>query len=114
MWKGVSAAAPSPRGGAIHCSASCPSAEVPRQREPSGPPVCWSVDGFNFNVPDSIWEAVVSPELRDHVVCLRCFDDLAMAAGIDYQDHLEPELYFAGDRVALVLRIEGRARNSCR
>jgi hypothetical protein len=76
--------------------------------------VCWSADGFNFNVPNSVWEAVVPPELRNHVVCLRCFDDLAMAAGIDYQDHLDPELYFAGDRVALVLRIEGKARNSFR
>lgn len=76
--------------------------------------VCWSADGFNFNVPDWVWEAVVPADLRDHVVCLRCFDDLAVATGFDYQDHLDPDLYFAGGQVALVLRIERRATNSCR
>jgi hypothetical protein len=75
---------------------------------------CWHADGFDFNVPTWVWEAVVPPELRDHVVCLSCFDDFAAAAGVDYQDHLGSELYFAGGEVALVLRIEGRAKSSCR
>jgi hypothetical protein len=76
--------------------------------------VCWNADGFNFNVPDWLWEEVVPPDLRDHVVCLRCFDDFAAAGGIAYQDHLDPEVYFSGDGAVLVLRIERRVRNSSR
>lgn len=68
--------------------------------------VCWHADGFNFNVPDWLWTAVIPADLQDHVVCLRCFDDFAVGQGIDYQDHLDPELYFAGDGAVLVLRIE--------
>jgi len=75
--------------------------------------VCWHADGFNFNVPGWLWEAVVPEDLRGHVVCLRCFDDFAAAKGIDYQEHLDAELYFSG-RAALVLRIERRATSSCR
>jgi hypothetical protein len=75
--------------------------------------VCWHADGFNFNVPGWLWETVVPVDLRDHVVCLRCFDDFATAKGIDYQEHLDAELFFFGERAALVLRIERRAKNSC-
>ena len=71
--------------------------------------VCWHADGFNFGVPDWLWQAVVPPALQKHVICLRCFDDFAAAKRIDYQDHLDAELYFAGDQAALVLRIQHRA-----
>jgi len=71
--------------------------------------VCWNADGFNFHIPDEIWVAVVPPDLRTHVVCLRCFDDFAAGKGINYQDHLAAELHFAGDQAALVMRIIRRS-----
>ncbi len=46
--------------------------------------MCSRADGFNFNVPDDLWEQVVPPVLRNGVVCLPCFDHLASARGIDY------------------------------
>jgi hypothetical protein len=61
--------------------------------------VCWNADGFNFDVPDEVWEAVVPPHLQGRVVCLQCFDDLACAAGVDYGRHLTT-IYFAGRKVA--------------
>jgi hypothetical protein len=67
---------------------------------------CWNTDGFDFSVPDKVWEAVVPAPLRDHVVCLRCFDDFAADRGIDYSGDLHTNLYFAGDAVSLVLRVE--------
>jgi hypothetical protein len=75
---------------------------------------CWNADGFDFHVPDAVWEAVVPEALRSTVVCLRCFDDLAAEKGIDYLDQLAPALYFAGERVCLILRIDQRATCSCR
>lgn len=63
---------------------------------------CWNADGFNFHVPDEVWESVVPVELRDHVVCLRCFDQLALLAGVEYAGRLG-EIYFAGDQATLKL-----------
>lgn len=65
--------------------------------------VCWSADGFDFNVPDEVWAAVVPRELLDRVVCLRCFDDFAAARGVDYSAYIDL-LYFAGDAAALTFR----------
>jgi hypothetical protein len=62
---------------------------------------CGSVDGFNFDVPDELWERVVPEPLRTRVVCLACFDELADAAGIEYADALRG-VCFAGRRVGLV------------
>lgn len=56
--------------------------------------VCGQADGWNFNVPDEVWTAVVPKRWQDHVVCLKCFDDFAASAGIDYRDNIE--LCFAG------------------
>lgn len=62
---------------------------------------CWNADGFDFHVSDETWAAVVPPALRNHVVCLKCFDDFAVQAGVDYEGHLET-IYFAGNRAAFV------------
>ena len=66
---------------------------------------CWNADGFNFHVPDDVWQTIVPPELQNHVVCLQCFDDFATDKGINYAGHLAPELHFAGGSVALVLQV---------
>lgn len=71
--------------------------------------VCWNADGFNFHVPDWLWEEVVPLDLRGHVVCLGCFDDFALAKGVNYQDHLDEVVYFAGSAASFVLRVEARA-----
>ena len=58
--------------------------------------VCGSADGFNFHVPDRIWNQVVPPKYRSRVVCLACFDRMAKAKEVDYTTSLQ-ELCFAGD-----------------
>ncbi len=37
-----------------------------------------------FSVDDATWNAVVPESLRDHVVCLECFDEMAQKKGIAY------------------------------
>jgi len=71
--------------------------------------VCWHADGFDFHVPNDIWAAVLPADLQNHVVCLRCFDDFAAERGIEYQDYLGADLYFAGSQAALVFRVEKRS-----
>lgn len=56
--------------------------------------VCWGADGFDFHVPEAVWESVVPEHLRNRVVCLRCFADLAIERDIRYADHIEM-LWFA-------------------
>ncbi|HUW12755.1 MAG TPA: hypothetical protein VM537_23715 [Anaerolineae bacterium] len=60
---------------------------------------CGHYDKFNFDVPDSIWEATVPDHLRNHVVCLFCFDEYARQREVDYAPYLHT-LYFAGDRAS--------------
>jgi hypothetical protein len=69
---------------------------------------CGRRDKFDFNVPDSLWAAVVPTEFRNRVVCLACFDDFAREAGVDYSRDLTT-LYFAGDRAAFVFKVESSA-----
>lgn len=71
--------------------------------------VCWNADGFDFNVPDDIWEEVVPKELVNRVVCLRCFDLLALERGIDYERHLKT-VYFAGLQASFELGKVARER----
>jgi hypothetical protein len=40
---------------------------------------------IGFRVDDAVWSAVVPLELRERVVCLECFDELAERAGVPYQ-----------------------------
>lgn len=61
---------------------------------------CGRPDKFDFHVPDPIWVAIVPPELRNRVVCLYCFDDLASEYPGPLAAHLRI-LYFAGDRFTL-------------
>jgi len=55
--------------------------------------VCGVADGLNFTVSDEDWEAIVNPELRNSVLCLKCFDQMASNAKRNY---VVTELYFAG------------------
>ena len=74
--------------------------------------MCGRADGFNFNVPDDLWEQVVPPILRDHVVCLPCFDHLASARGIDYADLIDPCVHFAGQAASFSFTITTRSKAS--
>ena len=58
---------------------------------------CWRADGFNFHVPDGVWQSVVPELLLGRVVCLACFDKFALERDIDYASHLEV-VYFAGEK----------------
>ncbi len=58
--------------------------------------VCKRRDGFNFQVDNAVWKIVVDPEYRNLVVCLACFDQMAFAKGISYNDALWDSLYFTG------------------
>jgi len=39
--------------------------------------LCYSVNAIGFDVPDSVWNAVVPGHVVNRVVCLRCFTRLA-------------------------------------
>jgi hypothetical protein len=65
---------------------------------------CGAVDGFNFHVPDELWARVVPDPLRNRVVCLACFDDLAEAAGVEYA-HVLSEVCFAGQRCGVLFAV---------
>ena len=67
--------------------------------------VCWSANGFCFQVPDDIWEAVLPVELQCRVVCLACFDAIASEKNIEYASYIE-QLCFAGRNIGLYLKIE--------
>jgi hypothetical protein len=67
--------------------------------------VCGRPDKFDFNVPADVWANIVPKKFRNHVVCLYCFDDFAHDKGADYAASLR-EVWFAGDRVVLRLRVE--------
>lgn len=69
---------------------------------------CLNQDGFNFHVPDSIWNASVPAELRNRVVCLSCFDRFAHDRGVDYKPHIHT-LYFAGELACFEFRVVSRA-----
>lgn len=61
---------------------------------------CWRADGFDFNVPDETWIAVVPEALRNRVVCLACFDHFAEERAVEYAPHIQT-LHFAGERTGL-------------
>jgi len=58
--------------------------------------VCVQADGFNFHVPDELWQRIVPRRWQNRVVCLRCFDAFAKQMGIDYVPFLQ-DVCFAGD-----------------
>jgi hypothetical protein len=70
---------------------------------------CGNADKLDFHVPDGIWSDAVPSKLRNGVLCLACFDDLAFAAGVRYAHHLTT-LWFAGDQAVLELAVV-RARD---
>lgn len=49
---------------------------------------CKRTDSVWFTVPDSVWDAVVPKGWRKAVLCLRCFDGYAEAAGVTYAPQL--------------------------
>lgn len=58
---------------------------------------CGQSDGFNFCVPNEIWQVVVPDKYRNRVVCLKCFDEFACERKIDYRPFLS-QLCFAGNK----------------
>lgn len=67
--------------------------------------VCWKADYFDFQVPDHVWNLIVPEGIN--IVCLACFDDLAVEAGVDYSKDLKG-LVFAGEMAALELEVKKR------
>ena len=70
--------------------------------------VCGKPDGFDFHVPDEVWERVVPSGFKNRVVCLLCFDRFADEAGIEYKEHIHT-LYFAGNAASFEFKVERRA-----
>ena len=70
--------------------------------------VCWRPDKFDFQVPDSIWKAIVPQKFQGHVVCFYCFDEFARLKGIEYHTHLKNELYFAGKQATFIFKVAKR------
>lgn len=66
--------------------------------------LCGRRDKVNFNVAESVWSSVVPTRLRNRVVCLNCFDDLAKEKGIDYSQSLG-SLFFAGEQAVFQLGV---------
>jgi hypothetical protein len=62
--------------------------------------ICGRPDKFDFRVDDATWELVVPAGYREVVVCLTCFDTLALASGQTYA--LAGPLYFVGDQGVFV------------
>lgn len=60
---------------------------------------------MNFNVPDKVWESIVPEPYVNKVVCLECFDKFASGKGIQYAEHLDSKMYFAGEMCSLQLFI---------
>tara|TARA_R110002020_G_scaffold375738_1_gene586939 strand:+ start:97 stop:348 length:252 start_codon:yes stop_codon:yes gene_type:complete len=60
---------------------------------------CGRKDKFNFQVDDAVWDAVVPPSLRNCVICLYCFDEMADRSGQRYHEALR-SLFFAGDKAS--------------
>ena len=71
---------------------------------------CGGRDGFNFNVPASVWVKTVPKRLSNSVVCLACFDGFAARRGVDYRRNLRV-LYFAGRQASFKLRVVSSARS---
>jgi len=57
--------------------------------------ICHCEDKFNFSVSDELWREIVPRKFQNKVICLPCFDDLALQKNVDYADAIEV-LYFAG------------------
>ena len=66
--------------------------------------VCRRKDCFDFNVPDSIWQRVVPQNLRNKVICLCCFDELAKLKKVAYAKYLH-KLYFAGQQATFEFEV---------
>ena len=79
--------------------------------------LCGYPDKFNYNVPDEIWEAVVPLGLRDKVICLSCFDELACEKGVNYDGFLR-SCYFAGSQASfelqVVMCVDSQSSDKCR
>ena len=67
--------------------------------------VCGRPDKFVYHVPDDIWERVVPGVLKNRVVCLVCFDDLAAMRRVNYARHLTVRLRFAGDAASFEFEV---------
>lgn len=66
--------------------------------------VCGSLDYFNFNVPDKIWQKIVPKKYQNKVVCLPCFDKFATIKNINYAKYFS-DFLFVGDKAYFTFRI---------
>src|SRR5438046_8768084 len=57
---------------------------------------CGRPDGFNFQVPDDVWNRIVPDEYKNLVLCLLCFDRFALEAGVNYTSRIS-DVMFVGD-----------------
>ncbi len=55
---------------------------------------CNRKDKFNYHVDDDVWCAIIPPLLRDGVVFLYCFEEMADRSGVSYYDALR-SLFFS-------------------
>lgn len=66
--------------------------------------VCGRPTGFNWHVPDVIWEEIVPKKYGEHMVCLVCFDQFAYERGVDYAPYLS-DFVFAGDQASFIFDV---------
>lgn len=67
--------------------------------------VCKRPDGFNFHVPNKIWNEVVPLKYVNLVVCLYCFDRFAQRLNFDYTPYLS-NILFVGEQANFELQIK--------
>lgn len=50
---------------------------------------CWKTSRVGFVVPDTVWAMVVPDALRDRVLCLACFAEMADERGVEWDRRIE-------------------------
>ena len=61
---------------------------------------------FDYTVMDKIWKKVSPKCYKQSVICLPCFDKLAVSLNIDISDHIT-NLYFCGTNKTISFKIIG-------
>ena len=63
--------------------------------------ICGQPNHFGFMIPDQLWEQLIPQGIN--IVCLNCLDNLAVAAGVEYAEHLTIICYVDHTGGAIVL-----------
>jgi len=66
---------------------------------------CGAIDYMNFDVPDEIWNRVAGKEWACRVLCLACFDDMAVINDVDYAAFVS-QVLFVGNRCGLEMEVK--------